>query len=50
VDERTVVCFPGGLVNGCYGELSMAVLILPWSSAPGVDVLLVLHACQQPAL
>jgi hypothetical protein len=50
VDERTVVCFPSGFVNGCYGELSMAVLILPWSSAPVVDVLLVLHACQQLAL
>jgi hypothetical protein len=43
-------CSPGDFVNGCYGELSKAVLILPWSSAPGVDVLLCVHACQQPAL
>jgi hypothetical protein len=43
-------CSPGGLVNVCCYELSRAVLILPWSSAPGVGVLLCLHACQQPAL
>jgi integral membrane sensor domain MASE1 len=49
MDERTVVCSPGGFVNGCFCELSRAMLILPWSSAPGVGVLMCLHAFQQPA-